>query len=311
MDARARDQRLDDVVVIVVLDAQVLLGLAERDRLDGGAFEENGRHGSLFPVDFARAARLMRAMLRALLLACSVLPCVPAAAMVGATSAPPDAIARALVLIVGSRGNFCTGAALARDLVLTAAHCVLPGADYKIVEYDSARQPQLRDVARVSAHPNFKVSELLAHRATADVALLKLAAPLTSVTPAALGSPATVAPGDTFMVAGLGVAVRHDGKSGGTARAATLAATGRPGTLQIRLHDPATQGAKAGLGACTGDSGAPVFSATGGRPAIIGVVSWSTGPANTAGCGGLTGVTPLVRYRDWVTESAKILGNQL
>ena len=37
-------------------------------------------------------------------------------------------------MLVGSRGNFCTGTAIARDLVLTAAHCVLPGADYKLVE---------------------------------------------------------------------------------------------------------------------------------------------------------------------------------
>ena len=62
------------------------------------------------------------------------------------------------------------------------------------------------------------------------------------------------------MVAGLGVAMRGDGKSGGTVRAASLVATGRPGNLQIRLVDPATMGEKAGLGACTGDSGAPVFA---------------------------------------------------
>ena len=97
---------------------------------------------------------------------------------------------------------------------------------------------------------------MLAHRATADVALLKLAAPLASVAPAALyGSGFTVAPGDGFTVAGTGVAVRGDGKSGGTVRAANLIATGQPGTLQIRLFDPATRGEQAGLGACTGDSG--------------------------------------------------------
>src|SRR5262249_10341766 len=208
----------------------------------------------------------------------------PAAAMVGGATAPPDSIAHAVVLIVGSRGNFCTGAALAKDLVLTAAHCVLPGADYKIVEYERG-QPQLRDVARVTAHPNFNLQTLLAHRATADVALLKVAAPLASVSPAALGATLTVVPGDSFTVAGLGVAVRGDGKSGGTVRAASLIATGRPGNLQIRLVDAATMGESQGLGACTGDSGAPVFI----NGAIVGVVSWSTGPRNSAGCGGLTG----------------------
>jgi secreted trypsin-like serine protease len=109
------------------------------------------------------------------------------------------------------------------------------------------------------------------------------------------------------MVAGLGVAVRGDGKSGGTARAASLIATGRPGSLQIRLVDASTMGEREGLGACTGDSGAPVFA----NGAIIGVVSWSTGPRNSAGCGGLTGVTPLALYRFWITDSAKLLGNKL
>ncbi len=245
-------------------------------------------------------------------LACVIASLLPAAAMVGGAGAPASELARAVVVIVGSRGNFCSGVALARDLVLTAAHCVLPGAEYRIVEYDSARQPQLRDVTRVSAHPSFDLKTLLAHRATADVALIKLAAPLVSVVPAVLGAANfTVAPGDPFTVAGSGVAVRGDGKSGGTVRAANLVATGQPGGLQIRLHDAATKGEKAGLGACTGDSGAPVFRLDADRASVVGVVSWSTGPGNSAGCGGLTGVTPLTRYRAWITDTAKILGNQL
>jgi secreted trypsin-like serine protease len=243
---------------------------------------------------------------------CLLVSLLPAVAMVGGAGTPAPAIARAVVVIVGSRGNFCSGVALARDLVLTAAHCVLPGADYKIVEYDSARQPTLRDVTKVIAHPDFDLKTLLAHRATADVALLKLAAPLASVTPALLkASDLKVAPGDAFTVAGSGVAVRQDGKSGGVVRAANLIATGQPGSLQIRLHDAATRGEKAGLGACTGDSGAPVFHLEAERATIIGLVSWSTGPGNSAGCGGLTGVTPLSRYRAWITGTAKILGNQL
>jgi secreted trypsin-like serine protease len=88
-------------------------------------------------------------------------------------------------------------------------------------------------------------------------------------------------------------------------RAATLIVTGRPGTLQIRLMDPATKNKRAGLGGCTGDSGAPAFANVSGALAVIGVVSWSTGPNNAAGCGGLTGVTPLVRYRSWIVEQAR------
>jgi len=251
----------------------------------------------------------MRAMLRAAAFAFLVISPLPAAAMVGGAGGAPDSIARSVVLIVGSRGNSCSGVALAPDLVLTAAHCVLPGADYKIVEYEN-RQPQLRDVVSVTAHPKFDLKAMLAHRATADVALIKLAAPLRDVEQAALGAAMTVAAGDAFTVAGYGVSVRGDGKTGGTVRAASLIATGRPGNLQIRLVDAATQGEKPGLGACTGDSGGPVFVMN-VPPALIGVVSWSTGPGNSGGCGGLTGVTPLFLYRDWVTQTVKILRNQI
>ena len=254
----------------------------------------------------------MRLMLRVLAaITALAMTTAPSAAIVGGAQPMADRLGRSVVTIIGSRGNFCSGVALTRDLVLTAAHCVLPGAIYKLVEYEGP-QPALRDVAAIKHHPKFDVKELIGHRATADVALVKLAAPLKGAVPATLGaSDNPVAPGDPLMVAGAGVAARGDGKSGGTVRAATLVATGRPGNLQIRLVDPATKGAWPGLGACTGDSGAPVFRDTGGRTAVIGVVSWSTGPNNTGGCGGLTGVTPLSLYRKWIVEMAKVLGSPI
>jgi hypothetical protein len=246
-------------------------------------------------------------------LACLLICAAPAPALVGGASAADPATARHLVLIVGARGNFCTGTAIARDLVLTAAHCVPPGADYKLIEFDSLRQPTFRDVALVVAHPQFDLKAMLAHRVTADVALLKLAAPLSpAYAPAPLmGERKPIAPGEKFLLAGYGVSVRGEGRSGGTARAATLVATGQPGSLQLRLVDPASKGEREGLGACTGDSGAPVFQQVDGRLFVIGVVSWSTGPKNSAGCGGLTGVTPLARYRTWIVETAGELGATL
>jgi hypothetical protein len=235
--------------------------------------------------------------------------CAPVAAMVGGASVI-SSNAQPVVMIVSDRGSFCTGTAIASDLVLTAAHCVLPGADYKLLEFDAERKPVLRDVARIARHPQFRLKTLLAHRATADVALIKLAQSL-PVTPAPLAdSSLRAAIGDRFTVRGYGLATRGDGKTGGTLRAATLVATGQPGNLQIRLADPATRGERAGLGACTGDSGAPAFT-TSGPPAVIGVVSWSTGPGGSAGCGGLTGVTPLSLYKGWIVEQARKMGNTL
>jgi secreted trypsin-like serine protease len=244
-------------------------------------------------------------------LACALAWSLSAAAMVGGAQPADDGAGRAAVMLTGSHGTFCSGVALARNLVLTAAHCVLPGADYKLIELDAARHPVLKDLATIVRHPEFDVNAVLRHRVTADVALLKLAAPL-KIVPALLTPPGdSTAVGDRFVVAGYGLAVRGDGKTGGTVRAATLVATGQPGTLQIRLADPSTKGERAGLGACTGDSGAPVFRDIGGTLAVMGVVSWSTGPGNSEGCGGLTGVTPLARYRGWIVEQAGRMGSPL
>ncbi len=210
----------------------------------------------------------------------------PAAAIVGGAAPSTEGVGRSVVTIVGSRGNFCTGSLIAPTLVLTVA-----------------------DVTRVAIHPGFQMQTMLAHRATADVALLQLASPATGKAAAALDVPRLpIAPGSTFTIAGIGVTVRGDGKSGGIVRSAGLIATGKPGSLQIRLVDPAAQGAREGLGACTGDSGGPVFEDREGGPAIVGVISWSTGPQASAGCGGLTGVTPLTLYRDWILQTGRQWG---
>lgn len=242
----------------------------------------------------------------------TLLLAAPAQAIVGGGAPSAEGIGRAVVTIVGSRGNFCTGALIAPKLVLTVAHCVQPGAVYKIVEYGADQKPQLRDVRIVAIHPGFNMQAMLAHRATADVALLQLEAPPKGKNPAVLGTPQIpIVVGSRFTIAGVGVAIRGEGSSGGTIRVAGLVATGRPGTLQIRLVDPLTQGTRDGLGACTGDSGGPVFEDRQGGPALVGVISWSTGPNGSAGCGGLTGVTPLTLYRDWILQTARLWGSAL
>jgi len=233
----------------------------------------------------------------------------PAAAVVGGGGSPAEHIARAIVTIIGSRGSFCTGSLIAQDMVLTAAHCVAPGAEYKVI-LPGETPVLLLDVRRIASHPQFNMQSILAHRASADVALLQLASPLPATkAPAPLGAPAIpIGAGAHLTIAGVGVVRRGDGKSGGTIRAADLIVTGKPGTLQIRLADPLTNNLREGLGACTGDSGAPAFQMQADRAVIVGVVSWSTGANNSDGCGGLTGVTPLTLYREWIFRIARSWG---
>jgi hypothetical protein len=250
--------------------------------------------------------KLVTLMTTALLLAS------PAYAIVGGGTPQADGVARAVVTIVGSRGNFCTGTLVAPKLVLTVAHCVQPGADYKIVDRGTDGQPQLLNVRTVAIHPNFNMQAMQAHRATADVALLQLEIPLKGKSTVPVGAPnIPIQVGSRFVIAGIGVTVRGEGKSGGATRVAGLVATGQPGTLQIRLVDPVTNGVRDGIGACTGDSGGPVFEDKPTGSVLVGVISWSTGPNGAAGCGGLTGVTPLTLYRDWILQTARSWGAAL
>jgi hypothetical protein len=127
------------------------------------------------------------------------------------------------------------------------------------------------------------------------------------VVPAGLAAARRVAAGETFTLAGFGVTKNGTADGVGIPRMAQLVVTGTPGSLQVRLHDPATLGKRAGIGGCVGDSGAPVFDGVG--PLVLGVVSWSTAPNDEEGCGGLTGVTPLLSYRQWIVDTARKFGS--
>jgi secreted trypsin-like serine protease len=231
----------------------------------------------------------------------------PALAITG--EAPPATgwAARPIVMVIDQDGDLCTGTALTRELVLTAAHCVTRPATYKVKAYQTGQPIGVQAILR---HPRFSYASYAASRATADVALIKLAAPLPDIVmPATLGAARRVAVGETLTIAGFGVTAAGTARGLGVPREATLAVTGKPGALQIRLYDRATQNKRHGLGACTGDSGAPAYDGQG--PMVIGVVSWSTAPNDEEGCGGLTGLTPLLLYRDWIVDTAKKLNAPL
>jgi secreted trypsin-like serine protease len=224
--------------------------------------------------------------------------------MVGGASLPDQTIARQVVLIV-SAGSLCSGVAIAPDLVLTAAHCVLGKGKYRLVTFEGSRS-SVKEAARVVAHPQF------APRADApDLALVKLASPLSStLIPAAFSerrTPPSV--GERFLVAGFGVATAGQRRTAGTLRAATLVVTDRPSSQQISLVDPKKLGEAPGLGVCNGDSGGPVFDER--DRALVAIVSWTGSADGEPACGFVSGVIPLARYRFWILETAEKLGSPL
>jgi secreted trypsin-like serine protease len=254
--------------------------------------------------------------MRLVLAALALLLGPPALAVTGGAPPATGWAARAIVMVIDPDGDLCTGTALARDLVLTAAHCVARKKRYEVKPYQTGAAIPVRAVA---THPRFDYESYARSRATADVALLKLAAPLPAVVvPARLAPARRVKVGETLVIAGFGTIADRSAAGLGIPRMARLVVTGQPGSLQIRLVDPATRNARPGLGGCTGDSGAPAFDDEGpdksGQKSgqvigqIIGVVSWTTAAGNEEGCGGLTGLTPLLSYRSWIVDTARKFG---
>src|SRR5215470_3739212 len=103
----------------------------------------------------------------------------PAPALVGGAPQADQALARHVVLIMGGH-SLCSGVAIAPDLVLTAAHCVLENGKYRLVTFEGRRSSS-KEVTAVTPHPQFSP------RSDApDLALVKLAAkPPPNLIPAA------------------------------------------------------------------------------------------------------------------------------
>ena len=240
----------------------------------------------------------------------SVLSAGLAVAMVGGAT-PDAALAPRVVAIMGTNGSVCTGSVIALDLVLTAAHCVEPGFKYAAIELSHARLRET-EVARVEQHPQFHFNASNKARPTDDIAILKLAKQLSaSAVPVPLGSRDFFPAGDRFSVAGLGSdSEHHDGKFGRLLVAGLVTVISRS-DLQLRLIDPLTRGDRPGSSACTGDSGGPVFEDTWSGPVLVGVVSWAATVSGNPGCGGLTGATPIAPVRQWIDETARLLGSFL
>jgi hypothetical protein len=231
---------------------------------------------------------------------------LPVAAMVGGAPAPAS-IATQTVLIVSTRGASCSGAVLARDLLLTAAHCVQPAGDYAVVLFEGA-QPRLVPVARIALHPRFDPKQFETRRPTPDLALVKIAESLPAGFRAVRLAREIAAPrpGDKFTLAGFGMSSEGNAKTAGKLHSVTLPAIGNTidatGVIMVRL----SAGGGTNAGACTGDSGGPAFQGE----AVAGVIGWATGAGNRQ-CGLVTGVTLVAPQLDWITATARTLGSRL
>ncbi|SFV13319.1 Trypsin [Methylobacterium sp. 174MFSha1.1] len=242
--------------------------------------------------------RLHLPFLAALLLA------TPAHAVVGGTDAPDAPLARSSVMVLSSRGGVCTGIVLARDVVLTAAHCAAPGVEHRVHFRDESGAPVMLGIAARVLHPGYDAGAIAGRRRSIDLALLRTETALPArFVPASL-TEAPVAAGTPLTLGGYGVARPGDHRSTGTFRTATLPLVEPYGPSRILawLKGPAASGA------CEGDSGGPIVTAGGG---VLAVTTWSSGAGKGPGkssCGGVSQGVLVGPQRAWIARTTGAWG---
>ncbi|MFT4097206.1 MAG: trypsin-like serine protease [Rhodoblastus sp.] len=217
-----------------------------------------------------------------------------AAAMVGPTGDAAAYSAHVVMTLAqnGRGAGFCSGVVLAPNVVLTAAHCVAAPAATRVHFRDGAGKPVLMEVSRVARHPGFRADAVAARAKSIDLALVETKEPLpSSFTSVALGeAPNEI--GAAFEATGFGVTQPGAASTSGVLRRARL--TLRAPLSHVLLWLDSADGA----GACTGDSGAPVFN----NGALVGIVAFAQG-AHGRGCGGLTQAVRIAPYRAWIEQT--------
>lgn len=237
-----------------------------------------------------------------------------------------DAIAQVTHLIYRSDNRYCTGTLIAKDLILTAGHCVPESSTVKMVTVrdfglqgtvsEIAKKGKITKVIGFIRHPDYRVvihkisSTAFDETSENDVAVLRLAETLPNATVATLPTADTrITPSDPLTIAGYGMTNPADRFLEASKRILSL----QRADVAIALQgpNPSTFTIRGPLNTCTGDSGGPSFAQNSDGLVIVGLHSSSNGCTNADTDPTATGTDVYVPYyTDWIKEAARTLRSQ-
>jgi secreted trypsin-like serine protease len=257
----------------------------------------------------AGKTNLQRGSIIAALLSCAA---APALAVVGGDVVRgTDQARRFTVKIESSKGELCSGVVIQPRLVLTAAHCVLGGGRFSVTYLDDQLRRRSIRAANVVAHETFLPGRTPSTQPGIDLAMIRLAEPLPAwIQPVTPGG--SLGAGEPVSIAGFGLGQEGRRQSARTLRQGNLTSAGSytSGNNVMVAVDSQNLGRAPGAGACKGDSGGPIMRGGAGSTELVGIVSWSSGPASQrvrSVCGGYTAITPVADHSLWISRTASAL----
>ena len=214
-----------------------------------------------------------------------------AAAVVGGTE-DTGPLSRSTVMVLSSKGGVCSALVVARDVVLTAAHCVSGAPEHLVHFRAESGEPVLIRPADKVRHPGFDPKAVQARRPSVDLALVRVMGRLPDRLEPATLTAAPAPSGATATLGGYGVLREGDARSTGTFRSASLQVVEPYGPSRLLVW---LRGERAG--ACLGDSGGPVAAGE----AVFAVASWAKG-SGTRACGETSQGVLIGPQRAWLDE---------
>jgi secreted trypsin-like serine protease len=229
-----------------------------------------------------------------------------------------DVDAKKVVMVISRKGKgaeLCTAAAIAPDVLLTAAHCAVASAkDTKVATYTSIScesgfdaRYNTQTASDVVANENYD-SNIDVADSQNDVALIFLNQELPYGYPVyRIADPAQMDAHSNLKIYGFGEVGYHQAGSGMLRKAQIPESDFRilkdEGKIEINQTS--------GTGICSGDSGGPGLVSVNGELQILGVNSYGMNKKGSDICKGYGYMALANKYRDWIKTQMQIRGRYL
>jgi secreted trypsin-like serine protease len=216
-------------------------------------------------------------------------------ALVGISQTGGPALAHTVVVVRnhGNTAGVCSGVVLSPRIILTAAHCVKPATYIGVLVSPNSQEPIFAQ--SVSVHPRYVAGAERKRVVSIDLAMIRLEKSLPpQFRPVALETNPLVRLDQEFSIAGFGLR-EENGASATELRHGRLVTRSPLSNILLWATDPN----RSGFGACTGDSGGPIFDA--GVTKLVAITVWSAG-AGVRKCGDLTQGVLVAPQRAWIDK---------